>query len=252
MLKVSLLKKELNEYFKTPKILILATAFIFFAIASPALAKYMNEILLAVAQDLDITFPDPTLNDAWMQFFKNMHTICFIIFLIVMTGTVSQEKNKGSITLVLTKKVSRFQFLLNKLLAGIVILTALVLLAICFSGYYTNRLFDGFLYDGFVESMILFWLMGIFYTSLGIFVSTIGKTPTTSALFGFVGFALLQVLNISSDLATYNPAGASTIANQILANTFDLTRVWIPIVVTIASTLILFLISYFIFKKQEI
>lgn len=252
MLKISLLKKELNEYFKTPKILILATAFIFFAIASPALAKYMNEILAMAAEDINITFPDPTLHDAWMQFFKNMHTICFIIFLIIMTGTVSQEKNKGSMTLVLTKNVSRFQFLFHKLIAGIIILTVLVILAIFFSGYYTNRLFDGYLYDGFMTSMILFWLMGIFYTSLGILVSTIGKTPTTSALFGFVGFALLQVINVSSKLALFNPAGASTLANQILAGTFDLTRAWIPIVFTLSSTCILFLISFILFKKQEI
>lgn len=252
MFKVSLLKKELNEYFKTPKILILGTVFIFFAIASPALAKYMNEILTMVAEDINITFPDPTLNDAWMQFFKNMHTICFIIFLIFMTGTVSQEKNKGSITLVLTKNVSRFQFLFYKLIAGIIILTILVILAICFSGYYTYRLFDGYLFDGFMESMILFWLMGVFYISLGILVSTIGKTPTTSALFGFVGFALLQIINVSSKLALFNPAGASSIANQILAGTFDLTQFWIPMVVTFSSTLLLFLISYILFKKQEI
>ena len=252
MLNLSLLKKELNEYLKTPKIIILATIFLFFAILSPLLAKYMNEILLAVATDIEITFPEPTLNDSWVQFFKNTHTLSFIIFLILVTGTVSQEKNKGSITLVLTKNVSRFEFLFYKFLASIMIFTGLYAISVLFSAFYTNRLFDGYLYDGFIASLIIFYFMGVFYIALGLLVSTIGKTPTTSALFGFFGFAILQVINVSSKLSLYNPAGASSITSQILTQTFDFDMLWISIVIPILSSVILFLISYMLFKKQEI
>jgi ABC-type transport system involved in multi-copper enzyme maturation permease subunit len=252
MLKLSLLKKEIYEYIKTPKLLILGAAFIFFATSSPLLAKYMNEILASVASDLDITFPDPTLNDAWVQFFKNMHTIAMIIYLIVMTGTVAHEKSKGSIALVLSKNVSRFEFLLGKFISGALVMTVLTLISIILSSYYTHSLFGDYLYDGFIQSMILFWLMGLFYTSLGLLMSVISKTPTSAALFGFLAFAILQIANISSDLAPFNPAGSTTIANEILANTYDLSTIWIPNVVTGLSTIILFLLSYVIFKRQEI
>ena len=86
----------------------------------------------------------------------------------------------------------------------------------------------------------------------GIFVSVISKTPTTAALFGFLAFAVLQILTISSDLAPYNPAGSTTIANEILANSFDLSTIWIPMLVTSLSTVILFLVTYIIFRRQEI
>jgi len=252
MMKLSLLKKEIYEYIKTPKLLILGAAFIFFAMSSPLLAKYMNEILASVASDLDITFPDPTLNDAWVQFFKNMHTIAMIIFLIVMTGTVAHEKSKGSIALVLSKNVSRFEFLSAKFVSGALVMTVLTFISILLGAFYTNRLFGAYTYDGFISSMILFWLMGLFYTSLGLLMSIISKTPTSAALFGFLAFAVLQILNVSSDLAPFNPAGSTTIANEILANTYDLTSIWIPMLITGLSTLILFLLSYVIFKRQEI
>lgn len=252
MIKLSLLKKELMEYFKTPKILILGMLFIFFAIASPALAKYMNEILKAVATDIEIVFPEPTITDSWLQFYKNMNTLCLIVYLIVLTGTVSSERSKGSIVLVLTKKVSRFQFLLCKMIAGIIIYTLLLLVSAFVGAYYTNVLFDAYLYQGLFISLLLLWLLGVFYTALAIFVSTIGKSPTTSALLGFFLFAIFQVLNISNNMSLFNPAGASSIVNQILINNFDLNKIWISIIITLLGTILFFESSYLVFKNQEV
>jgi len=248
---LNFLKKELKEFTKTPKGLILLSLFIFFAIASPILAKYMNEILLAIASDLPIVLPEPQLKDAWLQFYKNMSTI-FIVYLIIMTGVISQEKNKGSIILVLTKKVTRFNFMISKFVAGIIAFTVLHLVSILISGWYTNYLFGAFFYEGLPISLFIFWLMGIFFTALGVFMSVIGKTPTSSALLGFFGFAILQILSISSRIALFNPAGASSIVNGILAGSIDLGDLWIQVTSTLSGTIILFILGYFIFRRQEI
>lgn len=252
MLRLELLKKEFREYIKTPKGLILGVLFLFFAIASPVLAKYINEILLAVAADIPITLPEPTLQDSWLQFYKNMNTICIIVYLIVMTGAVSQEKNKGSIILVLTKKVTRFQFLFSKFLVGTAIFTVLMIVSVLVSGWYTNLLFGSYQYEGLIASNIMIWLMGVFFTAMALLVSVLGKTATTSALFGFFGFAILQVLNISSSISRFNPAGASSIVNEILVGTITVGELWVPIASALAGTLIMFVLSYLIFKKQEI
>lgn len=248
---LNFLKKELREYTKTPKGLILLILFLFFAIASPILAKYMNELLLTIASDIPITLPESTLEDAWMQFYKNMLTV-FIVYIIIVSGLVSQEKNKGSIILVLTKRVSRFNFVFSKFIGSFVIFTALYLVSILIGGWYTNYLFDSFVYDGLYMSLVIFWLMGLFFTALGTFVSVIGKTPTSSALLGFFGFAIMQIANISPKIALYNPAGASTLVNGILAGAISLDHLWIQIVATLLGTLIFFIASYVIFKKQEI
>ncbi len=245
------LKKELKEFTRTPKGLILLVLFIFFAIASPILAKYMNELLLAIASDVPITLPEPQLQDAWVQFYKNISTI-FIVYIIIMTGSISQEKNKGSIILVLTKKVTRFNLILSKFIAGAIAFTALYIVSILLGGWYTNYLFGEFLYPGLYISLFIFWLMGLFFTSLAILMSVLGKTPTSSALLGFFGFAVLQILNISTRIALFNPAGASSLVNGVLYGSVELGDLWIQIVSTLLGTMILFISGYLIFKKQEI
>jgi ABC-2 type transport system permease protein len=247
-----LIIKEIREYTQTPKGLILIALFLFFALTSPASAKFMNEIIAALASDITITFPDPTLQDSWIQVFKNINSICLIVYVIVMSATISQEKSKGSILLVLTKRVSRFQFLISKFIVGVLVYTLLLLASTIASAWYTHLLFGDFMYDGLITSLVLYWLMGVFYTALSIFVSVIGKNPTTSALLGFFAYAVLQILNISNDIALYNPAGASSLVNGIIGQTIDTSQLWISILSTIILTTIILFVSQSIFKKQEI
>jgi hypothetical protein len=94
--------------------------------------------------------------------------------------------------------------------------------------------------------------MGVFFTALAIFISVIGKTPTNSALLAFFAYAVLQIINISSDLALYSPAGASTIVNGIIAGTIDMGDLWLPILSALLFSMILFWSSQLFFKKQEI
>lgn len=252
MLNLAFFKKEMREYFKTTKFLILIIVFLFFAILSPLTAKYINDILSALSTDIQITLPDPVFQDAWVQFYKNMTSLCLIVLLIVMTGSVAQEKNKGSILLVLTKKVSRFNFLASKFMAGVVIYTIIYLASLLLSGLYTYLLFDQVAYSGLVMSIVLIWLMGCFYLALAIFVSVIAKTPTIAALLGFVGYALFNLLNISQTLQKFNPAGASSLVNTILAGQASSLTQWLCLGSTLMGTGLVLTAGYLIFKKQEI
>ncbi|HOO44411.1 MAG TPA: ABC transporter permease subunit [Bacillota bacterium] len=245
-------KKELKEYFKTPKFIILLIVFIFFSILSPLTARYMNELIAALSPDLQITLPDPNFQEAWVQFYKNMTSLCLIVLLIIMTGTVAQEKNKGSIMLVLTKKVSRFNFLSSKFFAGALVFTIIFIVGALINILYTYLLFDAFAYTGLYLSLVMIWLNGLFYIALAILVSVISKTPTIAALLGFVGYAIFNLLNISESIQRFNPAGATSLVNSILAGTSTDFSNWLCLASTIIGTLIMLLGSYLIFKKQEI
>jgi len=174
------------------------------------------------------------------------------VFLIIMTGTVSQEKNKGSIILALTKRVSRLNFLLSKLVAGILLFTVSYIIAFLVSGIYTQILFGEYFYEGLGMSLFVTWLMGVFYTSVGIFASVIGKTPTVSALFGFVAYALLNVFNVIDNVSKFNPGGASSLVNSVMAGTAGMSELWISAISTLIGAMIIFSFSYLIFKKQEL
>ncbi|HAQ56645.1 MAG TPA: hypothetical protein DCR44_04520 [Acholeplasmatales bacterium] len=252
MLNVSFLKKEIKESVKTSRILILLALFVFFAIVSSLTARYMNELLSLMSTDIIITFPEPTLTDAWMQFFKNTSSLCLIVYLIMMTGTVAQEKAKGSIMLVLTKRVSRFNFLFSKFVGGVVIFSVCYAASILVSGLYTQILFSGFAYDGLGMSLLLFWMMGVFFTAVAVFASVISKTPTTAALLGFAAYALFSILNTIRGFSQYNPAGASALVNEILQGGSTTSSQLICLAVTAVAAILMFSAGYGVFKKQEI
>lgn len=252
MLNLNFLKKEINETIKTPRLMIIGFLFIFFAISSPLLAKYINEILKLASADIGITLPDPTYLDSWAQFYKNMTTICFIVYLIIMTGTVAQEKTKGSIVLVLTKKVSRVNFIISKYVSGALLFTVCFWISALINGFYTTSLFGESYYSGLISSLILLWIMGLFFTAVAIFVSVIGKSSTVSALFGFLAFTVISILNAFKGLIVYNPGGASSLANSILLGSASSQQIYTNIIVTLIGTIIMVLSSYIIFRKQEI
>jgi len=252
MFNKAFIKKELMEYLKTSKFIILLVLFAFFAILSPLTARYINELLSMLSTDIPITLPEPTFLDAWVQYYKNMTSLCLIVFMIVMTGSIAQEKNKGSITLVLTKRVSRFDFIFSKFLVGSIIYSILLIVSLLISIGYTYILFDTFAYDGLVISLFLLWLMGIFYIALALLTSIISKTPTIAALLGFAGYALFNLINIASTLQKFNPSGASSLVNSILYGTSTNIDNWLCLGSTILGIIIVFMMGYRIFKKQEI
>jgi len=68
-----LLKKEVMEIFRTSKIYVLPAVFLFIAITSPLMAKYMptliNSILEYSGQQMQISIPTPTYIDAMVASF---------------------------------------------------------------------------------------------------------------------------------------------------------------------------------------
>jgi hypothetical protein len=53
-------------------------------------------------------------------------------------------------------------------------------------------------------------------------------------------------------MALFNPAGASSLVNGILADTIADEKLWIAIVSPIVASVLLLGISNWVFKKQEI
>ena len=65
------LKKELTENMKNYRFPILFAVFLIFGLTSPFLAKFMPDILSAMAPDMQMGSA-PVALDAWEQFYKNI------------------------------------------------------------------------------------------------------------------------------------------------------------------------------------
>lgn len=142
----ALLHKELLEQWRTRRLWVLALAFIFFGLLGPITAKMTPELLKLVgssAPGMVIQMPPPTLDDAMLQYAKNLSQMLPLIVLLVAMGAVSTEKERGTLPMVLAKPVSRGAVLAAKYLVLVfVVLLSLVAGALA-AYYYTQVLFGG-------------------------------------------------------------------------------------------------------------
>ncbi len=252
MINTGFLIKEIKETIKTSRLIIVGAVFLFFAIVSPLTARYMNEIIEMFAEGVEISFPEPTHIQSWEQFFSNVTSLCIIVLLIIMTGTVVSEKTKGSIHMVLTKKVSRTNFIASKMLAGGLLYTFVYFISFLVTVYYTQVLFGQISYEGFVSSVIMIWLLGIFYIVLAVFASIISRSSTIAAILGFAGYAALNLFNMAKAIIPYNPAGSASLVNHVMAGNYQVADITTNIISTIAGIAIITMASLLIFRKQEL
>jgi ABC-2 type transport system permease protein len=253
MRNLAFFKKELLQLLKTSRLIAVSAVFIFFGLLSPLTARYMNEIMASVgAGGLNIKFPDPTYMDAWLQFFKNISSICLIVFLLTMTGCVAGEKSKGSVLLVLTKQVSRSNFLLSKMASGVILFTAAYLISTGACFYYILVLFPQVTNSGLPLALLATWVEGLFFAVYAVFTSTLAKSPTSAAILGFAGYAVLSIPTAFAKLVKFTPAGLTAQSTNLVLDTAKTGDVYFSIAVALALTAAMAAGTILIFKKQEL
>lgn len=246
------MKKEWNEYRKTGKFYILLFVFVFFAILSPATAKFMPELIKSLSQGITITIPPPTWRDSFVQFSKNLNQIVFIVIVLVFLGSVAEEKNHGTASLVSVKGIDRRKWVFSKflfqLLFSLIILT--IAFFLCF--YYAKLLFPATQFYPAISSTILFAVYLFFILTLTIFSSSIGNSMLQSAGIFFAIFIVLNILNIIPQVNPYNPMTLSLIENQWIASKVAWVDAIKPIISTVLLSLILIFSGATYFHKQEL
>jgi ABC-2 type transport system permease protein len=249
---IKLMKKELNEYLKTGKFYILLFVFVFFAILSPVTAKFMPEIIKSMSQGISITIPPPTWRDSFVQFSKNLNQIVFIVIVLVFLGSVAEEKNHGTASLVAVKGIDRRKWVFSKFLFQFLFSLVILTIAFFLCFYYAKLLFHDTQFYPAISSTILFVIYLFFVLSLTIFSSSIGKSMLQSAGVFFAIFIVLNILNIIPQVNPYNPMTLSSIENQWIVSKVVWGDTIKPIISTVLLSLILIFSGTIYFHKQEL
>lgn len=209
-------KKELTELIKTVKGVVLAAIFLVVGISSPLIAKLTPEILKMANFDISpeqmaamgINYP-PNSQDSYAQFFSNFNTLGLPAAIIVFAGLVANEKAKNTASYILTKNISRTQFILSKFAASALLLFVSLGLAMGAQMFYTMFLFE----DGLVEfgSVILFFsllfLYLIFILALVLFSSVCAKNVTSATFLAFGIFMAFSIAAAVPEAGGYMPSG---------------------------------------------
>ena len=202
------LRKEILEHWRTHKLLIVSAVLVLFGLTSPLLARFTPEILSAVPgvpEGLAGIIPEATVNDAVIQYIKNMSQFGILLAILMTMGTVAGEKNRGTAAMILTRPVSRGTFLMAKFAALRFTFFVGLTLAALGCWYYTWLLFEPLPWLAFLAMNALMFLNFMVYVSMTLLCSTLFRSQTAAAGLAFGGMIVLAILGVFPQIAKYLP-----------------------------------------------
>ncbi len=250
---VPLLRKELLEQWRTRRLLVVAIVFAVVGIGSPFLARYTAELIQAAGGvPFDIEFPTPTVKDAVDQTLKNVGQAGILTAILLAMGSVATEKERGTAALILSKPASRGAYLLAKLVGIICTLGVSLVIASAVAWFYTGLLFEYPSVLGWTGMTALLLLALVAYAALTFLGSTLTRSSIAAAGIGIGGLIAVGVISALPSVAPYTPAGISGAPAMALALGTDSGGLIGPVLVNLGIVAGLALLSWAVFRRQEL
>ena len=244
---VALLKKELLEQWRTSKILIIVLGFILSGLQGPVVTKLLPEIIKSSSgsmQGIQITIPEQTALDAILSYISQMAAFPSLIVILVVMGTLAGERERGTQVFVLTKPVSRIQFILAKYFSYLGIVVVAIILTAVASGYYTLLLFS----NSFSLGPFLVLNLGVIaYSSYILALVAAGGVA-------FVGFLVIDnlVKLIPGWTGIFPQAVFSALdARRIMTGETSPGNMVLPIIIGFVMAAVLIGLACFSYEKRE-
>lgn len=248
-----LIRKDLLEQLRTKKLLVLGIVFLFIAIASPIIAKLTPELLKTInVPGLVIKLPEPTFKDSIDQFIKNISQIGLLAIVFITAGAVSDEKARRTLEIVLTKPVSRNNFIISKFLSNFITIAG-VFIASCVVFYlYTVTTFTTFSFVNFFLATLTLLIYVLTIAAVTIMVSSFVSNSIVAGCIGFVFYLLMGLaFNFSEAAQNLSPNTIITEFQNIAQKGF--TGNLLPPILTMTAIIILSVtLSVTVFRRQEI
>ena len=203
------LKKEWMEMTRTGRLLILVIIFTIFGIMNPAIAKltpWMMEMLEdSIAQSgLQIGVVTVNALTSWTQFYKNA-PMTLIVIVLMSSGILTNEYQKGTLVQVVTKGLSRKKIMLSKMIVTYGCWTALYLLYFGITYGYTAYFWSGDEVPHLLFGVFAYWLFGMVVLAMLMAFSAAANSGG-QVLLGTGGvMAVLFFANYVSKLQKYLP-----------------------------------------------
>jgi ABC-2 type transport system permease protein len=203
-----LFRKELAESWRTLRLPIVAGLFLGLGILSPVTARYLREIVNAVAPaGVATSIPPPTVGDAVDQVTKNIGQFGALAAILITMGAVAAEKERGTAAFLLVKPVGRGAFLAAKAAAVGLILAIAALLGTAVAWAYTSLLFELQPIGGWAILAGVLWLSTASYAAITFLGSVVVRSALPAAGIGFAGLIVLAIVSAIGPLAKYVPPG---------------------------------------------
>lgn len=252
---LAFIKKEFLESIRTGKIIILTLLFILLGIMNPAIAKltpWIMEMLsdTMIQGGLIVTNIKVDALTSWIQFFKNI-PVLLITFVMIFSDIFTREYQSGTLVLVLTKGLSKYQVLLAKTAVLLFIWAVEYGIYFAITYGYNAYFWDNSMVNNLFLSITLWWLFGLWVMCLLVLFSSIlpNNAGVTLCMGGTVLLAYL--LSIIPKTTAYSPALLINI-NALLMGREEVNTYLKAVVITISMCILCISVSIPILNKREL
>lgn len=255
MSSLAFLKKEFNEITKTYKIWVVLIIFLFFGFLSPIVVKLLPEILKPQleSQNIFIKMPPPTATDSFLQFFKNLAQMGMLAIILLSMGLVSEEKARGTLSLVLTKPVSRTAVILSKFFAQITLVLTSIIVGGIVCYIYTVIIFNTANPSEFALATLPYLIYSLLIITITLFFSTLFYNQIVAGGLSLLAFFTLSLLpSLSKSFAQYSPGALTSLANKIVSGQAAFSKSGWPVAISLLLVIILLTLSCLSFNRQEL
>lgn len=253
---MAFLKKEFTAIFKTYRWWVIPLVFIIFALMGPPGAKLTPQIIkIAMPQGMTMTVPEPTLIDAFGQWFRNLSQMGLFAAILLTMGIVAEEKSSGTILLIVTKPVSRANLILSKFFAQSVWLTVSLTVAAAVTFIYAGFIFKFDRLAEFAQANALFILYYLLAVAVTIFFSTVLKNQIMAGGLSLVTVLLASMASaLSKVFDKYAPTGLNTIGTKLALGQAggELAQAAWPALTAVIMIAVLLGAAIAIFNREEL
>ena len=248
------LRKEISEFMRSYKLLILFSSFVLVGIISPLTAKYLPEILEWAMGNEQIIEIYPDASDAWMQFCKNITQMGMIISVILFSGSFPDEFQKGTLVMLFAKGLKRKTVLISKFTAMWFNFTFAF-----WCSYFVCYIYSILIWNasnvsinGSFAAAFCIYIFGCFLISVLLLGSLITKTSYGTLLVVGGVVAVLFALSVFEPLEKVNPIGLIQNETNLITQEKSFSDFTSVLIVTVLIQLIILIVSLIFFDKQEI
>lgn len=243
-------RKEMIEYFRTYKLLIMGLVFLLFGMMNPVLAKFTPEIIKAAG--LDLQLPEPTALDSWAQFFKNVGQMGMVVMVVIFSGVMANEFSKGTLINILTKGLKRSTVILSKFTVASIIWTLAYLFCFTVTYFYTLVFWE---MTGLHQVFWTFfspWLYGEFLIALLILGGVLFKNVIGSLLLVGGLTVLMTILSIFPQFHDFNPMTLSSDNMSLLMGLKELSSFTPALIICLILTIVIMISSIVVFDHTQV
>ena len=251
----ALIKKEFSDQIRSGRFMICCLIFVLIGVMNPAVAKltpWLLEIMADSLAESGMTVTDVNVSslDSWVQFFKNM-PMALGAFALLQGAIFTNEYERGTLILSLTKGLERYKIVLSKTVTLISLWTLGYWTCFAITYGYNEYFWDNSIAESLLFSSVCWWLFGIFIISQITLFSVIFNSYAYVALASAGVIVLSFILGFFPKISEYVPTFL-TDGNSLIYGIIKPEKYAICVVITLFISAVCFALSVLSFNKKQL